>query len=155
MALTIQKVYDCNVYVNNASVHGQASEVTLPDVNYTMNEFASLGMFGTISFFNGIEQMEATVKWTYADNETQKAMANPVQSVDLHIRSSKAVYQGGSLVEEQPIVVNLRGRSTKHQGGSFHGKDDVEVESVLKVDYYKLEIDGEDIMAERRANLGI
>jgi len=172
MALTINKVFDANVYVNNASKHGQASEITCPDVNYIMNDYQSLGMFGTARFPNGIEGMEATFKWTYPDNDAQIAMSNPFKAVDIMVRSSKAVYDNGGLVEELPIAVYMRGFPTKHPGGSFKGKEDVELESTLAVNYYKLEvdgdeiievdainnifkIDGEDVLEERRTNLGI
>ena len=172
MAL-IAKVYDANVYINNASKFGQASEVTLPDVNYIMNEYNALGMVGTPKFFNGIEAMEATFKWTYPDNEAQIALANPTRAVDFMVRSSKAVYDNGGLVEEQPVAAYIRGYSTKHPGGNFAGKQDVEVESTIAVNYFKLEINGEEIievdamnpdglkvngvsvLAERKTNLGL
>jgi len=172
MALTINKVFDANVYVNNASKHGQASEITCPDVTYIMNDYKSLGMYGTARFPNGIEAMEANFKWTYPDNDAQVAMANPQKAADVMVRSSKAVYDNGGLVEEIPVLILLRGFPTKHQGGSFRGKEDVEVESTLAVNYYKLEVggdeiievdainnifkvEGEDVLEERRNNLGI
>lgn len=172
MALTINKVFDANVYVNNSSKHGQASEITCPDVAFIMNEYKSLGMVGTSKQFNGIEAMEATIKWTYPDEDAQIALANPLKAVDLMVRSSKAVHDNEGLVEEQPVVIYLRGFPTKHQGGAFKAREDVEVESTLAVNYYKLEVDGaeiievdavnnifkvdgEDLLAERKANLGI
>ena len=172
MALAINKVFDANVYVNNASKHGQASEVTCPNVNYIMNDYASLGMWGTARFPNGVEAMEATIKWTYPDNEAQIALANPMAAVDIMVRSSKAVFDNGGLVEEQPVVVYMRGFPTQHQGGGFAGKNDVETESTIAVNYYKIEVDGEelleidtianifnvggeDVLAQRRTNLGI
>ena len=172
MALTINKVYDANIYVNNANKHGQASEITAPNVTYIMNEYQSLGMFGTARFTNGIEAMECTIKWTYPDNEAQIALANPYEAVDLLICSSKAVYDGAGLSDEQPIRMFVRGFPMQHQGGTFAPKTDVEVESQLAVNYYKLEVDGEeiievdtinnilkingeDIMEERRINLAL
>ena len=172
MPRTINKVFDANVYVNNASKHGQASEITCPDVTYVMNEYQSLGMFGTAKFWNGIEAMEATFKWTYPDNEAQLAMVNPIAAVDLMVRSSKAVWNNGGLVNEEPVVILMRGFPTTHQTGNFTRQTDVEIESTIAVNYYKLEVNrqeileidtinnifkvnGVDIMAERRTNLGI
>ena len=170
--LKINKVFDANVYINNASKHGQASEITCPDVNYIMNDYNSLGMIGTARFPNGIESMEATIKWTYPDNDAQTAMANPFKAVDVMVRSSKADYDNAGLVEEKPVLILMRGFPIKHQGGSFTPKTDVEVESTLAVNYYKLEVDGEeiievdainnifkvdgeDLLEDRRKNLGI
>ena len=172
MGTKIQKVFDANVYVNNNSKHGQASEVTAPDISAIMTDYASLGMIGTAEFFNGFDKMEATIKWTYPDNEAKKACANFLKPVDLMIRSSKAEYDSGGISAEVPIVLYLKGYPTKHPGGSFSPKSDTEVESTFSVLYYKEEVDGEeiveldvlnniykvngeDLLAERRQNLGI
>ena len=172
MALNINKVFDANVYINNSSTHGQASEVTCPEVNYIMNEYNSLGMFGTARFPNGIEAMESTINWQYPENEVQVALANPFKAVDIMVRSSKATYDNGGLVEEKPIVIYMRGLPMGHQGGTFAGKDDVATTSTIAVNYYKLEVDGEeiievdtinnifkvggeDLLEQRRTNLGI
>jgi P2 family phage contractile tail tube protein len=172
MAMTIQKVFDANVYVGNESKHGQASEVTCPDVNFIMNEYNSLGMFGTAKYVNGIEAMEASIKWTYPDNEAQKALGSAFKPVDIMVRSSKAVYDNTGLVKEVPVVMYMRGYSTKHSGGSFTPRTDVEIESAIAVNYFKLEVEGEEIIevdsenniynvggedqfAARKENLGI
>jgi P2 family phage contractile tail tube protein len=172
MALKINKVFDANVYVNNSSKHGQASEVTCPDVQAVMTDYASLGMIGSAEFFNGVDKMEATIKWTYPDNEAKIALANFMKPVDIMVRSSKAQYVSGGISGEIPVVIYLRGYSTKHPGGGFTPKTDVELESTLSVLYYKEEVDGEeileidvlnniykvngeDLLAERRQNLGI
>jgi P2 family phage contractile tail tube protein len=172
MAITINKVFDANVYVNNASKHGQASQVVCPNVEAIMNEYSSLGMFGTLELPAGFAAMEATFTWTYPDNEAQHAFANPYKAVDIMVRSSKAVYNNGGLVEEQPVAIFLRGLPKQHQAGTFAGKEAVEPESALAVNYYKLEVDGEeiievdvinnifkvngeDVLAERKTNLGI
>ncbi|MDR0542469.1 MAG: phage major tail tube protein, partial [Dysgonamonadaceae bacterium] len=58
--MKISKVYDANVYVNSSSKHGQASEVTCPEISAVMTDYKSLGMVGSAEFFNGIDKMEAT-----------------------------------------------------------------------------------------------
>lgn len=170
--IKISKVYDANVYVNNGSKHGQASEITCPDISATMADYKALGMVGTAEFFNGIEKMEMTVKWTWPDNDARKACANFLKPVDLMVRSSKAEYDNGGIKGEVPVVIYLKGYPKKHAGGGYKPKEDTEVETVFSVLYYKEEIDGEaiievdvlnniykvdgeDLLAERRQNLGI
>ena len=92
--------------------------------------------------------------------------------MDLMIRSSKAEYDNTGITEEKPIVMYIRGYSKTLPGGSFKAKEDTELESTVSVQYYKLEIDGEeiveidvinniykvggeDLLAERRQNLGL
>ena len=170
--MKISKVYDANVYVNNSSKHGQASEVPCPEITAIMTDYKSLGMVGSAEFFNGFEKMEATIKWTYPDNEAKKACANFVVPVDIMVRSSKAEYDGGGIIAEVPIVIYLKGYPKKHPGGSYKPKEDTEVENTFSILYYKEEVDGEeiievdvlnniykvdgdDLLAERRQNLAV
>lgn len=170
--MKINKVYDANVFVNDTSVRGQASEITCPDLSAIMTEYKSLGMIGTAEFFNGFEKMESSIKWAYPDNEIQKACANPMKPLNLMVRSSKAEYDNSGITSEKPIVIYMRGYAKKHPGGTYKAKEDTELETTISVLYYKQEIDGEEIVeldvinniykvggedltAERRQNLGI
>lgn len=171
--MKINKVYDANVYVNNTSQHGQAAEVTCPDIAAVMTEYKALGMLGSAEFFNGFEKMESTIKWgSFPDNDIQIALANPMVPLDFMVRSSKAEYENGGLTGEKPVVMYMRGYVKKHPGGTFKPKEDTELETTVSVLYYKQEIDGEEIVeldvinniykvggedltAERRQNLGI
>lgn len=170
--MKITKVFDANVYVDNASKHGQASEVVLPNITAVMSDYAPLGMVGSTELFNGFDKMESQFTWTYPDNDAQKACANFMKPVDLVLRSSKAEYDNGGIQSEQPIVVNMRGYPKEHQGGTFASKQDVQLQTTFHIIYMKQEIDGEviveidvynniykvgrvDLLAERRQNLGI
>ena len=170
--MKITKVYDANVYVNDSSKHGQASEVTCPDIQAKMEDYKALGMVGTAEFFNGFDKMESTIKWTYPDNEIKIACANFMKPVNIMVRSSKAEYDGGGISEEVPVVIYMKGYPKKHPGGTYKPKEDTEVENTFSILYYKEEVDGEaiievdvlnniynvngeDLLAERRSNLGI
>lgn len=172
MAMNVKKIFDASVYVNDKSKHGQASEVTCPDVSFVMNEYNALGMIGQVKLFNGIEAMEMSVKWQHIDNDAQIALANPLKAVDITIFSSRAGYDNSGHTEEKKIAMYVRGFSTKHQGGSYKPREDSEFESTIAVFYYKLEVDGEeileidvmnniftvngvDMLEERKSNLGI
>ncbi|MDL2289958.1 phage major tail tube protein [Paludibacteraceae bacterium OttesenSCG-928-F17] len=170
--MKINKVYDANVYVNNSSTHGTASEVTCPTITAKMSDYNALGMAGTASFFNGFEAMELTIKWTYPDNDVKAACANFLKPVDLMIRSSKSEFDSDGIANEAPVVIYLKGYPKQHPGGTYKKNEDTEVESVFSVLYYKEEVDGDeivevdvlnniyivdgvDMLAERRQNLGI
>ena len=135
--MTITKVYDANVYVNNASTHGQASEITAPAINAVMADYKAMGMVGSMELFNGFDKMETTIKWTYPNNEVQKACANFLKPVDLMIRSSKAEYDNGGISGEKPIVMYVRGYPKTHPGGSFKAKEDTELGNTILISYTK------------------
>ncbi len=170
--MKVNKVFDANVYLNNASKHGLASEITCPNIAALMAEYKALGMVGSVEFFNGFDKMEASIKWTYPDNEAKKACANFTKPVDIMVRSSKAQYDTGGITAETPIVIYMKGYPKQHPGGSYKKGEDTEVESTFHVLYYKEEVDGEtiveldvmnniykvdgeDLLVERRQNLGI
>jgi P2 family phage contractile tail tube protein len=172
MALRINKVYDANIYLNHDNKHGLASEVTCPEISYILEEYDALGLVGSPQFAKGVEAMEATITWKYPDSDAQIALANPFQAVDIMVCASKSVYDGGGLADEQPIRIFLKGFSKGLPAGGFKGKDDVSIATAIAVNYYKLEVNleeileidavnnrfvvgGNDIMAERRLNLGI
>ncbi len=170
--LTIAKVFDANVYINNSSKHGQASEVTCPNITAVMTDYKALGMIGSAEFFNGFDKMELSVKWTYPDNEAQKACANFMEAVDIMVRSSKATYNGSGISSEKPIAIYMKGFPKQHPAGGYKPKEDTELESTFSVTYLKQEVEGEtiveidvlnniykvggkDLLKARRENLGI
>lgn len=172
MALTISKVQDANVYINGTSAHGQASEVSLPEIQFEKGEYKALGLMGVLKFFNGFSALEATIKWNYPDNDVQIACANPREAVDLMVRSSKCVYTSGSLSEEQPVVIYLKGTPNNHGLGTFKAKEDTDLSTKFDITYIKQEvngreiveidiennifrIDGEDMLAQYKENLGL
>lgn len=172
MAITVSKVQDANVYVNGTSTHGQAAEVSLPEIQFEKMDYKALGMIGVAKFFNGFSALEATIKWNYPDNEVQIACANPKKAIDLMIRSNKTIFQDGSISAEQPVVIYLKGTSNNHGLGAFKAKEDTDLSTKFDVSYVKQEVngreiveidvlnnifrvDGVDIMADYRKNLGI
>jgi len=172
MGATISKVQDANVYVNGTSTHGQASEVTLPEVQFGKNEYKALGLVGVMKLWNKtIEALEATIKWNYPENDVQIACANPSKTIDLMVRSNKTVFGDGEETEE-PVVVFLKGTSNNHGLGSYKKGEDTDLSTKLDISYLKqvvngreiveidvlnniFRIDGTDLLAQYRKNLGI
>ena len=53
--MNIAKVYDANVYVNNASKHGLASEITAPTITALMTDYKAMGMIVVSSLSNPLK----------------------------------------------------------------------------------------------------
>jgi P2 family phage contractile tail tube protein len=170
--MTIQEVYDANVYFNSVSTHGTASEVTCPDLTPVMGEYKALGMAGILEFFKGFEKLEATIKWKFADTEIRKACANFVQPADIMVRSNRARWDSGGIIDNVPVVIYLKGTPTKHQGGGYKAQEATEFETTFTCFFFKEEVDGDpivevdvmnniykvdgvDLLAEYRMNLGV
>jgi len=146
MSLVISKVQDANVYINGTSTHGQASEVSLPEIQFSKSEYKALGLIGSLKFFNGVDALEATIKWNYPDNDVQVACANPRKAIELMVRSNKTVYTNGDVTDEQPVVVYLRGTSNNHGLGAFKAKEDTDLSTKFDISYIKEEVNGRAIV---------
>ena len=172
MSLTTAKLRDANVYIDGTSTHGQSTEITLPNIQASKSEYKALGMVGTLKLFNGFESLEATIKWSSPNNQVKIAMADPRTAVSLMVRSTRDVYLDGSLDSEQPVVVYLKGTCNNYGLGSLKAKEDTETETKIDLTYIKevvngqelveldianniFCIDGEDMLAQYRSNLGL
>lgn len=166
------KIRDANVYVNGTSTHGYATEATLPNVDYSKTEYKTLGLNGVLKLFNGFNAMEATIKWSSADNDVAMACLDPFKPVNLMIRSSRDVYEGGALSDQQPVIFYVKGTASGMNLGTLKSKEDNETETKLDLTYFKwvqngeelIELDvannifvvnGVDLLATYRENLGL
>lgn len=171
-AISINRITNANIYMDGASLLGRAEEVNLPAIAYKMVEHKALGMVGTAEFFAGIDKMEAKVKWNSYYPEVMKKAANPFQTVNMQVRGSLENYTSGGKTGEVPVVCYMTAGYKGFPMGNFKQHDNVELESNLSVYYVKLEVDGSpiveldvlanifkvdgvDVLAQYRANLGI
>ena len=170
---TIAKIRDANVYINGTSTHGQANEITLPEIKPSKSEAKNLGMVGVLKLDNGgFEALEATIKWNSPNNDVKIILANSRKKVDLMVRSQRDVYENGDLVREESVIYYLRGTSASYNMGSLKAKDDTENETKIDLSYIKevvngqeiVELDvvnniyrvgGQDLLATYRKNLGV
>lgn len=152
--LQVNKLYNANVYVNGISFLGRAEEVTLPQVKAKMVEHKGLGMFGVIETAAGIEKMDAKIKWGSMYPEVLTEAANPYKAVSIQVRASLETHDSTGRVDEVPVVVFMTAQFRNFPGLGFKHQDNVEVETELSVSYYKLQVDGKDIIeADAFANI--
>lgn len=172
MAIQTNQLTNCNVYVEDKSFLGRAEEIALPDINFTMTDQKALGMNGVRKFPNGIDAMEGKIKWNSFYEDVFKRFSNPFKAIKLMVRSSVRIWEGGDLVDEKPLVTYLTVQTKKMPLGNYKQNDNVENESEFACSYAKVEydgktmlevdvdnniffVDGQDLLAKYRQNLGI
>lgn len=170
-SISINRLTNANVWIDGASFLGKAEEVNLPSIMYKMVEHKALGMIGSMEFFAGIDKMESKIKWNSFYRDAMVKSANPFQNVSIQVRSSLENYNSGGKTGEVPVVCYMTAAYKSFPMGNFKQHDNVELESNLSVYYCKLEIDGQpvvefdamanifkvdgvDVMAQYRANIG-
>jgi P2 family phage contractile tail tube protein len=170
---TINKITNANVYMDGRSFFGKAEEATLPPIKYKTADHKALGMIGDLGYAAGLEKMEAKFKWNSLYTDVLRKTANPYTAVDIQLRSSIDVYSGQTRVEQQPLVVYMRGQFSEVPSGNYKSQENADgFENTMSVSYIKLEVagqtiyeidveasihivDGVDLLAEYRQNLGI
>ena len=172
MSVEINRVTNANVYINGDSLLGRAEEIALPEIKHKLVDHKALGMTGTTQFFAGIDKMVARIKWNSFYPEVLKASANPRETVQLQIRASVESYNSKGIGDETPIVMHIHGQFATYPLGYFKQNDNVELAQNISVNYMKLvygkedvmefdalsniyKVNGEDILATYKSNLGI
>jgi len=146
MAVEVKRITNGNVYIDGKSFLGKASEVKAPDIVATLTEHAALGMVGKLELPSGLDKMGMSIKWNSIYDDVLLKAGNPFRAVQLQIRASQETYAGQGRTKEVAVVVYLTGQFKKLPGGGFKQHDNVEAETELVVTYYRLNIDGNDIV---------
>jgi len=157
--------------LNGGSLLGLVEEFDLPSPTFTQAEFKALGLLGTLSYPTGVEQLEARLKFTCIDAVESAKLMNPYTSSNLQLRGNLESYDVQGRSNQVPYVAFLVVRPKDVPLGMFKPKENAEFEQNYVVDSIKLEIDGNaifefnatnntfevngsDIVATYRANLG-
>lgn len=169
---TTNRLTNANIYLDGSNYLGKAEEVSAPDVKAIMADNKAIGMFARSELPAGLDKMEAKIKWNAPYLDSAKKMANMRQSFDLQIRTSLETHGPTGIVAEVPNVYFIKGTSKNYKGGDFKQHDNVESETMINVTYFKhvingtpileidvlaniYKVDGVDLLAQYRANLGI
>lgn len=144
--IKINRVTNANIYVEGNSILGQAEEVSVPEIKYSLSEHKALGLVGKMEFFSGIDKLECKIKWNSFYKDTLVKFADPFKSLQLQVRSSLEEYGATGRTAQKAVVVHMTAQNKNFPGANFKQHDNVEMESTLGVTYYKLVIDGQNIV---------
>jgi P2 family phage contractile tail tube protein len=167
--IKVNKLTNCNVYIDGSSFAGQIEEFDIPELNFKMAEHKALGLFGTFELPSGLDKMEARLKWSSFYPDAVPQTSNPYQARQIMIRGNLEVYGAGGRTQEVPVTVTMTGFSKNLPGLKFKQHDNVEQESRFSITRVKcvvagttrFEVDvlaniatigGQDILSGFRAN---
>jgi P2 family phage contractile tail tube protein len=172
MGNRISKLYNANVYLDGDSYAGLAEEVTAPDLKPKMTEHKALSNIGSFELPTGLDKMGMKIKWNTVNADVMRTSADFYNSKNIMIRANIDEWEDGSKAASVPCIMFIRGLSKTLPAVGFKHQDNAEVESEFSVTGYRLEIagvevfnidlfanvyivDGEDMLADYRANLGL
>lgn len=142
MGVKNNKVTNANVYLNGRSFLGRAASISLPLIKSIDSDHDALGMFAKVEYAAGIDKMETDIKWNSFYKEVLEQTSDIYTSVPLQVRTHIETYEGGSRVEETPVVIYLNIRPKEIPLGSFEQQTNVDLTGKFAVTYIKIELDG-------------
>lgn len=171
MANQTNQIVNANIYVDGTNMLGRASEVDAPKVVAKMNEYKVLGQIGAYELPAGFDKMEMRIKWNAFYKDIATKFINPFKKIAIQVRYNLEEWQGGDRVSQVPVVIYATCQSKGFPLGNSKQMDNIELESNLSCTHVKMEIngvealevdfqnnifkvDGVDMMAEYRANIG-
>jgi len=132
------------VFVDGTSYVGEVSEITLPKLTRTLEDFRSGGMRLPAKVDHGMEALECEITSGGWIVEWLRQFGNAkVDGVPL--RFAGAV-QSDSDGEYQAVEVSLRGRWEELDTGAAKAGEGTEFKAKMAVNYYRLTVDGEEII---------
>ena len=168
----IRTLYNANVYVQGDNFAGVAEEVTLPDLKAKLSDHKPLSGVGSLELFAGLDKMSMKVKWNSINEQVMINSANFFDAQDIMVRANSERWENDSRVASEPVAAFMRGRPKGVPPIGLKHQDNPDVETEYTISYYKLEVagrvlfevdfyaqiyvvDGVDLLADYRANLGI
>ena len=145
--VTINKVTNATVYIDGGAHIGQASEISLPDLEQKMVTHNGLGLAGEFEVPVGFSPMEMSITWNAHYKDALKKLAVLGGSVKLQIRANIDEYTAsGGRTSQTAMVIHLTAQPKNTAFGSFKQHENVELESKMNVTAIKMVIGGETIV---------
>lgn len=133
-----------NVFVDGVSFMGVATEVALPKLARKMEAYRGAGMNGEVDIDLGVEKLE--IEHTYGGLIREAFQGFGISKIDGMLLRFAGAYQRDDTAEVDSIEVTVRGRHQEIDSGTAKAGDKNEFKVKSSLTYYKLTINGQDIV---------
>ena len=120
---SINAIFNANVYINGNSQIGRASEVKLPEIEISTDEYKGLGLVGTIKVPSGVEALEGEITWNSFFPDAFVQIYDPFSAVQLMIRSDVQVFNAAGLAEQVQMTTMVTATFSKNPLGNYKPKE--------------------------------
>ena len=142
----INTIFNANVYVNGNSQLGRASELKLPEIEISQDEYKGLGLVGTIKLPSGVEALEGEITWNSFYPDAFVQVYSPFKSVQLMVRANVQVFNASGLAEEVPMVTMVTATFSKNPLGTYKPKEKAEFASTYQATEIRQTIGGRETL---------
>jgi P2 family phage contractile tail tube protein len=146
MAIEISKVFNARVYIDGTDFIGKAEEVDLPKIKFKFADTKALGIYADSELPTGLDKLEAKIKFNSVYPEFVALASDPFTARTVIIRAPYQVWAQQGVIKTAPLRAELRGFFKESDSGKLKKADSAEAEATMSVIYYKLEVDGQEII---------
>ncbi len=167
----ITVIHNGNVYINGNNLLGRPKEFNLPEIVTKTVEYTGLGMYGTIEVPVGIEKLEGSATWNSFYPDVFNRFYNPMKTVQLMVRADMRTVTDAGVAKQEAITTMVTAMFKKVPAGGYKPQEAAEFatdyaaysivqklggKEILAVDPVNniYRVNGEDMLAQFRANLG-
>ncbi|RAS17400.1 phage major tail tube protein [Paraburkholderia bryophila] len=139
-----RKMKGFNLFHNGTNFVGQTKEITLPKLTRKMEDYQGGGMSGPIQIDFGQEAIQ--LEWTCGGFMPDVLKQYGITKHDGVLLRFAGGYQAEDKDGYDSIEVVVKGRHKEIDFGSTKPKEDTEMKITTVASYYKLSVNGEDLI---------
>lgn len=134
---------NCMLWADRENKIGQIGDITPPVPTVKLEEMRNTGMIKPREVNMGYEKLEFSFKMPAFDPQIIKLFGLKPGEENLFLVTGALVDEDG---DTHSAVMTIRGTMNKADAGSWKPGDMAENDYAVSVNYYKLEVDGEEII---------
>jgi P2 family phage contractile tail tube protein len=144
--IEISKVFNARVYIDGVDFIAKAEEVDLPKVKFKFADTKALGIYAESELPTGLDKMEARIKFNSVYPDFVALAADPFTVRTIIVRAPYQVWTQQGVSKTASLKAELRGFFKEFDTAKMKRADSAEAEATLSVIYYKLEVDGQEVV---------
>lgn len=139
-----RKLKGFNLFQNGENFVGQVAEVTLPKLTRKMEDYQGGGMSGPIKVDFGQEAIQ--LEWTCGGFMRAVLGQYAITKHDGVLLRFAGGYQSEDSTQVDSVEIVIKGRHSEIETGTAKAKEDTAFKVTTVASYYKLSINGEDVI---------
>jgi P2 family phage contractile tail tube protein len=139
-----RKLKGFNLFQNGENFVGQVTEITLPKLTRKMEDYQGGGMSGPIKVDFGQEGIQ--LEWTCGGFMRSVLAQYGITKHDGVLLRFAGGYQSEDSASVDAIEIVIKGRHSEIEPGTAKAKEDTAFKVTTAASYYKLSINGEDVI---------
>ncbi len=143
---------NCTIFVDRESKVGQAKEISLPVPEMKVEELRNAGMVMPIEVSLGYEKLENSFKMTAFDPQTLRLFGLAPGKTREFMITGELRDEDGTV---HSAVAYIRGFIKKTDAGGWQPGEMAETDFEVSIRYYKLEVDGRELIEMDPFNVSI